>query len=162
ARARRLRRHLGRGDLRLPGHRLPAVSGDPGQGPVRHPGHRAAALALDRGGDDRDRPGLSLDRPADRQVSRALRQPVLVAGLGLGGVLGILAGYFRGWTDAVVRTAADVMMTIPSIAVLVLVASNVRTMTVPLMAVIVAGLAWMYPTRAVRAQTLSLRERAYI
>mgnify|MGYP006886489054 CR=1 FL=1 len=27
---------------------------------------------------------------------------------------------------------------------------------------IVAGLAWMYPTRAVRAQTLSLRERAYI
>jgi peptide/nickel transport system permease protein len=83
-------------------------------------------------------------------------------GLGVGGLLGILAGYFRGATDAVIRTASDVMMTIPSIAVLVLVASNVRTMTVALMAVIVAGLAWMYPTRAVRAQTLSLRERAYI
>ncbi len=35
-------------------------------------------------------------------------------------------------------------------------------MTVALMAVIVAGLAWMYPTRAIRAQTLSLRELPYV
>lgn len=83
-------------------------------------------------------------------------------GLSLGGLLGIVAGYFRGRADAVIRTAADVAMTIPSIAVLVLVATNVRTMTVALMAVIVAGLAWMYPTRTIRAQTLSLRERPYI
>ena len=83
-------------------------------------------------------------------------------GLGVGGLLGIVAGYFRGAADAVIRTAADVAMTIPSIAVLVLVATNVRSMTVALMAVIVAGLAWMYPTRTIRAQTLSLRERPYI
>jgi peptide/nickel transport system permease protein len=83
-------------------------------------------------------------------------------GLGLGGLLGLVAGWFRGATDAVIRTAADVMMTIPAIAVLVLVATSVRTMTVPLMAVIVAGLSWMIPTRAVRAQVLSLRERPWI
>lgn len=83
-------------------------------------------------------------------------------GLGVGGLLGLAAGYFRGVADAVIRTAADVAMTIPSIAVLVLVATNVRSMTVPLMALIVAGLAWMYPTRTIRAQTLSLRERPYI
>jgi peptide/nickel transport system permease protein len=85
-----------------------------------------------------------------------------VMGLGLGTVLGLLAGYFRGWTDTVIRTIADVMMTIPGIAVLVLVATNVRSMTVALMAVIVAGLAWMYPTRTIRAQTLSMRERPYV
>ncbi len=83
-------------------------------------------------------------------------------GLAAGGLLGICAGYFRGVADAVIRTAADVAMTIPAIAVLVLVATNVRSMTVPLMAVIVAGLAWMYPTRTIRAQTLSLRQRSYI
>jgi len=83
-------------------------------------------------------------------------------GLGLGGLLGLVAGWFRGALDAVIRTAADVMMTIPAIAVLVLVATSVRTMTVPLMAVIVAGLSWMIPTRAVRAQVLSLRERPWI
>jgi peptide/nickel transport system permease protein len=85
-----------------------------------------------------------------------------VMGLGLGTTLGLLAGYFRGWTDTVIRTIADVVMTIPGIAVLVLVATNVRSMTVALMAVIVAGLAWMYPTRTIRAQTLSMRERPYV
>lgn len=85
-----------------------------------------------------------------------------VMGLGLGTVLGLLAGYFRGWTDTAIRTFADVFMTIPGIAVLVLVATNVRSMTVVLMALIVAGLAWMYPTRTIRAQTLSMRERPYV
>ena len=83
-------------------------------------------------------------------------------GLGLGAALGLLAGWFRGAADAVIRTACDVMMTIPALAVLVLVGSSVRTMTVDLMAVIVAGLAWMAPTRAVRAQVLSLSERPWI
>ena len=85
-----------------------------------------------------------------------------IIGLGIGCLLGLLAGYFRGWTDTVIRTLADVIMTIPGIAVLVLVATNVRSMTVVLMAVIVAGLSWMYPTRTIRAQTLSMRERPYI
>jgi peptide/nickel transport system permease protein len=85
-----------------------------------------------------------------------------VMGLGLGTLLGLLAGYFRGWTDTLVRTFADVVMTIPAIAVLVLIATNVRSMTVALMALIVAGLAWMYPTRTIRAQTLSMRERPYV
>ncbi len=83
-------------------------------------------------------------------------------GLAVGVFLGLVAGYFRGVVDAVIRTVADVAMTIPGIAVLVLVAVNVRTMSVLLMAVIVAGLAWMYPTRTIRAQTLSMRERPYI
>ena len=83
-------------------------------------------------------------------------------GLSIGGTLGLLAGYLRGGVDALIHTLADIAMTIPAIAVLVLVATNVRTMTVEAMALIVAGLAWMYPTRAIRAQTLSLRELAYV
>ncbi len=77
-------------------------------------------------------------------------------------LLGLSAGYFGGLTDTLVRLASDVMMTIPGIAVMVLVATHVRTMTVPLMAVIVASLSWMRATRAMRAQTLTLRERSYI
>ncbi|MBI1773960.1 MAG: ABC transporter permease [Proteobacteria bacterium] len=83
-------------------------------------------------------------------------------GLALGAILGLSAGYFGGITDTVIRLAADVVMTIPGIAVLVLVATNVRTMNVNLMAIIVASLSWMYATRAIRAQTLSLRERPYV
>ena len=83
-------------------------------------------------------------------------------GLVVGGLLGLIAGWFRGLTDTVIRTACDVMMTIPAIAVLVLVGTSVRSMTVELMAVVVAMLSWMVPARSVRAQVLSLRERPWI
>lgn len=83
-------------------------------------------------------------------------------GLGIGTILGLLSGFFGGTVDAVIRTITDVFITIPSIAILVVVATNMRTMNVSLMAIIVASLAWRFPTRAIRAQTLSLRERAYV
>lgn len=83
-------------------------------------------------------------------------------GLAIGGALGLVAGWFRGAADAIIRTVCDVMMTIPAIAVLVLVGTSVRTMTVGLMALVVAMLSWMVPARAIRAQVLSLRERAWI
>lgn len=82
--------------------------------------------------------------------------------LSVGVVFGLIAGFMGGIVDAVIRLASDVMMTIPGIAILVLVASNVREMTVELMAVIVASLSWMVATRTIRAQTLSLRERGYV
>jgi peptide/nickel transport system permease protein len=85
-----------------------------------------------------------------------------VLGLSVGIVLGLVAAYFHGWIDAVIRTLCDVAMTIPSIAVLVLVATNVRIMTVDLIALIVASIAWMHPTRTMRAQTLSIISRPYI
>jgi peptide/nickel transport system permease protein len=89
----------------------------------------------------------------------------LIAGLislTVGVTLGLVAGFMGGLIDATIRTASDVMMTIPSVAVLVLVAANVRSMSVELMAVIVAGLSWMVAARAIRAQTLSVRERGYV
>jgi peptide/nickel transport system permease protein len=83
-------------------------------------------------------------------------------GLGIGLVLGLLAGYFGGVLDSIIRTATDVLNTIPGIAILVVVATMLQSMTVELMALIIAGLAWRYPARAVRAQTLTLRERGYV
>jgi peptide/nickel transport system permease protein len=82
--------------------------------------------------------------------------------LSVGVALGLIAGFVGGLVDTVIRLASDVMMTIPGIAILVLVASNVRVMTVDLMAVIVAALSWMVAARTIRAQTLTLRERGYV
>lgn len=82
--------------------------------------------------------------------------------LSVGVALGLIAGFLGGWIDNVIRIGSDVMMTIPGIAILVLIAANVRVMTVELMALIVATLSWMIATRTIRAQTLSLRERGYI
>ena len=83
-------------------------------------------------------------------------------GVGVGIILGVSSGFLGGPIDTTVRIVADVFMTIPAIAILIVVATNVRSMTVMLMAIIIAMLAWRLPTRAIRSQTLSLRERAYI
>jgi peptide/nickel transport system permease protein len=83
-------------------------------------------------------------------------------GLGIGVILGLLAAWFHGFVDSAIRIFSDVVMTIPGIALLVLVATNVRVMTVDLMAIIVASIAWMYPTRTMRAQSLSIISRPYI
>jgi peptide/nickel transport system permease protein len=57
---------------------------------------------------------------------------------------------------------ADVMLVIPTLAILITISAYVRTMTVELMALIVGLLAWPLPARVIRAQTLSLRERLFV
>jgi peptide/nickel transport system permease protein len=89
----------------------------------------------------------------------------LIAGLVgtfVGTVLGLLTGYFRGVADTIIRSTADVMLTIPSLMILVVLASYFRTTTIELTALIVAVFAWPGPTRAIRAQTLAMRERAFV
>ena len=84
-------------------------------------------------------------------------------GLGVGTVLAFVAAYYRGWLDTVIRSVVDVLLTIPGLLVLVVIASvNRRAMNVESMALIVASLAWLGPTRNIRAQVLSLRERPFV
>lgn len=85
-----------------------------------------------------------------------------LVGISIGLVLGLLAGYFGGAFDATVRVMSDALMTVPGIAILLIIAINVGHMTPVLMGLTVAALSWMYPTRQIRAQVLSIRERPYI
>src|SRR5207248_2678753 len=71
--------------------------------------------------------------------------------------------YFGGLLDAIVRGLVDVGLTIPTFLVLIIVAISIHSsMTVPQMALVVAALAWLWPTRTIRAQVLTMRERAYV
>lgn len=84
-------------------------------------------------------------------------------GLLIGIILGFLAGYYGGPLDSVIRTAADVILTIPTLAVLVVIASLIKERLTPqTMAQVIALLAWMWPTRTIRSQVLTLRERPFV
>ena len=85
-----------------------------------------------------------------------------VVGLAVGLVLGLTSGFFGGAVDAVIRVLADSLLTVPSLAIMVVIAASVGHMTVELMGLTVAALAWMHPTRTIRSQVLSIRERAYV
>lgn len=85
-----------------------------------------------------------------------------VIGVGLGSMLGLVAGQFGGWIDATIRVVSDSLLTVPAIAILVVIAGNIDRMTTGVMALVVASLSWMFTTRTVRAQVLTIRERGYI
>jgi peptide/nickel transport system permease protein len=81
----------------------------------------------------------------------------------VGTVLGLIAGYVGGWPDMIIRGICDILMTVPGLVVLITVASSIQgAISVQMMALVVASLAWMWPARTIRSQVLTLRERAYV
>ncbi len=84
-------------------------------------------------------------------------------GIGIGSILGFVSAYYRGKVDVVIRSIADIGLTVPGLLVLIIIAVSIKEgLTVDQMAIIVASLAWLNPTRTIRAQVLSLRERGYV
>jgi peptide/nickel transport system permease protein len=83
-------------------------------------------------------------------------------GVVIGALVGLFAGYYKGPADSIISSFADVLLVIPTLAILITISAYVRTVTVETMAMIVGLLAWPLPARVIRSQTLSLRERLYV
>jgi peptide/nickel transport system permease protein len=84
-------------------------------------------------------------------------------GLSVGMVFGLVSGYYGGFWDHLLRGAADAFLTVPGLLVLVVIATTFHGgISVTKQALVVSALAWMYPTRTIRSQVLSMRERGYV
>ena len=84
-------------------------------------------------------------------------------GLVIGTLLAFVSAYFGGWIDTLVRVAVDVLITVPTLLVLVVVASAIQqSMSTTTMAITIALLAWREPARQIRAQVLVMRESPYV
>jgi peptide/nickel transport system permease protein len=95
---------------------------------------------------------------------RSLRIGLIAAGIGMtvGIILGFTSGFLGGWVDNVIRILSDALITIPALAVLIVISAFVRQITVENMALLLALFAWPGPTRLIRAQVLSMREQGYV
>ena len=90
-----------------------------------------------------------------------LRVGIIAGALGL--AIGVVLGFTSGILDAIIRGSADTLLTVPVLLLLVVVASTLTSaLTVNMEALMLAGLTWMGPTRIIRSQVLSMRERAYV
>ena len=78
-----------------------------------------------------------------------------------GTLVGALAGFYRGWTDTLLMRFTDVMLSIPTLP-LVLLLSGLFRPSPPLLVAIVGMLIWMGTARLVRSQFLALREREFV
>lgn len=73
------------------------------------------------------------------------------------------SAYLGGWTDRVVRSIVDILLTVPGLLVLIVLASSFEgELNTTTMAIVIACLAWREPTRQIRAQVLVMREANYL
>jgi peptide/nickel transport system permease protein len=79
----------------------------------------------------------------------------------IGIILGAIAGYYGGAVDSVIMRAVDVMLSIPTIFLVLAVIAILEPSIINIMAVI--GLtSWMEPARLIRAEFISLKEREFV
>jgi peptide/nickel transport system permease protein len=87
--------------------------------------------------------------------------------LAMGWALGMLAGFYGGWLDAVVMRSADLFLALPWLYLLFAVRAFLP-LHVPaaqaflLLVVLIAVVDWARPARLVRGVVLSARERPYV
>jgi peptide/nickel transport system permease protein len=112
-----------------------------------------------------DRQGRNLFAVITTGTLLTLRIGLIAGFIGVlvGATLAFVSAYYGGWVDALVRGAVDIGLTVPNLMVLIVVALTLREgMSVNMMALVIASLAWLYPARTIRSQVLTLRERAYV
>lgn len=95
------------------------------------------------------------------RISLLIAVLAAVAILAIGGTIGSAAGYFGGFTDTVAMRAVDVLLSIPTLPLLILVSSLYQPG--PLMlAGFIAIFSWAGVARLIRAEVLSIKSRDYV
>jgi len=101
-----------------------------------------------------------------RGTEKDIQTALLVAALSMvaGTFVGAIAGYYRGWADNVLMRIVDLVLSIPILAILIVLANIVAKEAGNWfwIAIIIAATSWTYVARLVRADFLSLRERDFV
>ncbi|NJE10274.1 ABC transporter permease [Thermococcus sp. MAR1] len=85
-----------------------------------------------------------------------------VIGTAFGITIGFVAGYRGGLTDELLMMFVNIMLVIPSIVLLILVAAYLEARSPEVQALIIGLTGWPWVARAVRSQTLSLKNREFV
>lgn len=95
------------------------------------------------------------------QQSLKIAISIAVLAVVVGSIWGVVSGYFLGITDSVLMRFADLMLTIPGLALAAALAHSTSG-SWWIIAVVLGGLSTPYVARVVRGVVLSLREREFI
>jgi peptide/nickel transport system permease protein len=77
-------------------------------------------------------------------------------------VMGVIAGYTRGWRSEGLSAITNVFLVLPGLPLIIIVASQFENPPLILIAAVLAITGWAWGARVLRAQTLSLRNRDFI
>ncbi len=102
------------------------------------------------------------------QFVHGLRAAFLVGIVGggiawvIGAAVGFTAGYRGGLVDDVLNMLTNVVLVIPTLAILIIVAAYLNVHSYATEAVLIGLTSWPWAARAVRAQTFSLKTRDFV
>lgn len=125
-------------------------------GGVYQPPSWAHPLGLDDGGIDM----LSLLIQGG-QTSLLVGFAAAIISMIVGGGIGIVAGYFGGWTDSALMRITDYFMVVPLLPLAIIV-SAVWGANLSNMIFVIGLLIWTTTARLVRAEVRSVKERAFV
>ena len=80
----------------------------------------------------------------------------------IGIVVGFTAGYRGGMVDEILNVLTNIVLVIPTFAVLLIVAAYLQVRSVLMECIFIGLTAWPWTARAIRAQTFSLRTRDFV
>ena len=80
----------------------------------------------------------------------------------LGAGIGFAAGYRSGWIDDVLNMITNVVLVIPTLAILIIVAAYLNVHSYATEAILIGLTSWPWAARAVRAQTFTLKTRDFV
>jgi peptide/nickel transport system permease protein len=80
----------------------------------------------------------------------------------LGTVIGSIAGYFRGWVDAILMRLVDFIITVPVIIIGSVIGFHYGNKGAAFLALLLGLFSWTGLSRLVRGEFLTLREREFV
>jgi len=80
----------------------------------------------------------------------------------IGVSFGMVAGYFGGLIDELMMRITDVLMTLPTLMLLILAVAIFEVKSIHVIVLIMGLIGWPFMARVVRSEFLSLRERTYV
>lgn len=84
---------------------------------------------------------------------------IIATVIGVG--VGVISGYVGGWIDNLLMRALEILMSIPSFLIILLLSVYLKP-GIGNIILIIALLMWMNMARIIRAETLTLKEREYV
>ena len=95
------------------------------------------------------------------QISLSIGFSVAILAELLGTMIGAIGGYFGGWVDNLLMRLADLVLTLPTLPILLVLASIFREGGIPMLITILVALNWTRTARVVRGTVLALRNQEF-